>query len=54
MIHTFELLLHADYYDVKRLFSYYEINLTRYKYFRAAVDKLKETMKELDKTYVVS
>lgn len=48
------MLLHADYYDVKRLFSYYEINLTRYKYFGAAVDKLTETMKEQNKTYVVT
>ncbi|WP_342488861.1 hypothetical protein MKX67_03695 [Cytobacillus sp. FSL W7-1323] len=46
--------MHVNYYDIKHLFSYYEINLTRYKYFEAAVKKLTAKMKEQDKTYVVT
>lgn len=48
------MLLHADFYVVKCLFSYYEINLTRYKYFEAVVKKFTSKMKEQDKTYVVT
>jgi hypothetical protein len=48
------MLLHVNYYDVNHLFSYYNINLTRYKYFEAAVKNLTAKMKEQDETYVVT